>query len=74
VKVLADMGGTIIGVHILGPHAADLIQVASVIVKNRLRTDEVSTAIHPHPTLGESLLEAILDVDKRALHLAPRKE
>lgn len=72
IKVIADRDGTIIGVHIVGPHAADLIQAASLMVKERLRTEDVATTIHPHPTLGEALLEAVLDVDKRAIHLLPR--
>lgn len=73
VKVIADDKGAIIGVHILGPHAADLIQAASIIVKSRMNVDDVTTSIHPHPTLGEALLEAVLDIDKRAIHLMPRR-
>jgi dihydrolipoamide dehydrogenase len=73
IKVIADGEGIIIGVHIIGPHAADLVHAASLMVKQRLRTEDVATTIHPHPTLGEALLEAVLDVDKRAIHLSPRR-
>lgn len=73
VKVIADQADTIVGVHILGPHAADLIQAASLMVKQRLKLEDVATTIHPHPTLGEALLEAVLDVDRRAIHLLPRR-
>lgn len=73
IKVVADHTGVIVGVHIIGPHAADLIQEASLMVKQRLRTDDVITTIHPHPTLGEALLEAVMDVEHRAIHLLPRR-
>ena len=61
VKVIADQDDTIIGVHIMGAHAADLILEATLMVKNRLKIDEVKGTIHPHPTLGECLQEAIAD-------------
>ncbi|MGI6358497.1 MAG: dihydrolipoyl dehydrogenase [Bacillota bacterium] len=73
IKVIADEEGVVIGVHIIGPHASDLIQAASLMVKERMRTERVSSTIHPHPTLGEALLEAVLDVDGRAIHLVPRR-
>ncbi len=73
IKVIADDDGIVIGVHIVGPHASDLIQAASLMVKERMRTESVSTTIHPHPTLGEALLEAVLDVDNRSIHLVPRR-
>ncbi|NLW07473.1 MAG: dihydrolipoyl dehydrogenase [Clostridia bacterium] len=73
VKVIADAQDIIIGVHIIGPHASDLIQEASVIVKNKLKTAEVAGTIHPHPTLGEALLEAVLDVNGKAIHSLPKR-
>ncbi len=72
VKVIADAQGTIIGIHIIGPHASDLISGASVIVHNKLKTMEVAGTTHPHPTLGEALLEAVLDVDARSWHTLPK--
>ncbi len=72
VKVIADANDTIIGVHIIGPHASDLIQEASVIVKNKLKVSDVIGTVHPHPTLGEAFLEAVMDVDKRSLHSLPK--
>ncbi|HHW39787.1 MAG TPA: dihydrolipoyl dehydrogenase [Syntrophomonadaceae bacterium] len=72
VKVIADANDTIIGVHIIGPHASDLIQEASVIVKNKLKVSDVIGTVHPHPTLGEAFLEAVMDVDKRSIHSLPK--
>ncbi|MGE5381669.1 MAG: dihydrolipoyl dehydrogenase [Methylocystaceae bacterium] len=73
VKAIADANGVIIGVHIAGPHASDLIQEASLIVRHRLTIEQVAATVHPHPTLGEALLEAVLDADGRALHINPKK-
>jgi len=73
VKVIADARETIIGVHIIGPHASDLIQEASVIIKNKLKVADIISTIHPHPTLGEAFLEAVMDVKGRSLHSLPKR-
>ncbi|MGE5454468.1 MAG: dihydrolipoyl dehydrogenase, partial [Methylocystaceae bacterium] len=73
VKVIADEQGVIIGIHIIGAHASDLIQEASVIVRHHLTIDQVAETVHPHPTLGEALLEAVLDAGGRAVHVNPKK-
>ncbi|CEO87450.1 hypothetical protein [Syntrophaceticus schinkii] len=72
VKVIADADHVIRGVHIVGPHASDLIQEAAVIVRNRMKLDDVIATIHPHPTLGEAFYEAVLDAAGRAVHLVSR--
>lgn len=72
VKVIADADDIIRGVHILGPHASDLIQEAAVVVRNRMKLKDVISTIHPHPTLGEAFHEAVLDAAGRAVHLVPR--
>jgi len=74
VKVIADQEERIIGVHILGPHASDLILEATLMVKNHMQWEEIRGTIHPHPTLGESLAEAILDLKGEAIHLLPRRK
>jgi dihydrolipoamide dehydrogenase len=74
VKVIADQEERIIGVHILGPHASDLILEATLMVKNHMLWEEIRGTIHPHPTLGESLAEAILDLKGEAIHLLPRRK
>lgn len=74
VKIIADEDNTIIGVHIIGPHASDLILEGTMMVKNRMKTSKVIGTIHPHPTLGETLMEAVLDVNDQAVHIAPRKK
>ena len=73
VKVLVDAEDTIVGVHIIGPHASDLIQEASVVVQNRLKLEDVIATIHPHPTLGEVFVEAVKDAGGRAIHGMPKR-
>lgn len=73
VKVIADENDVIVGVHIIGPHASDLILEGIVLVKNRLTIKDIQGTIHPHPTLGEALAEAILDLNNSAIHLVPKK-
>lgn len=64
VKILTDDNGFILGCHILGPHAADLIQeVATLMDAGQLGGEaaaliDISNAIHAHPTLGEVVLNA----------------
>ncbi len=60
--------GRILGVHMVGPHATDLITQATIAIKNELTVDEVIETIHPHPTLSEVAQEAAMDAQGRAIH------
>jgi len=62
----------IIGVHILGPHASDLIQEGTLAVAKGLRAAELAELIHPHPTLSESVWEAAMAINKAPLHFGRR--
>ncbi|NLB87900.1 MAG: dihydrolipoyl dehydrogenase [Syntrophomonadaceae bacterium] len=73
VKVIADEDDVVIGMHIIGPHASDLILEGITLVKNRLTLKDIKGTIHPHPTLGEAIAESILDVNNEAIHLVPKK-
>lgn len=68
VKVLASNEGKILGVHILGPHANDLIEEAALCMANNLTVEDVVATIHPHPTLSESFLEASAGVFGEGIH------
>ncbi len=69
VKVIADnRTQTILGVHILGPHASDLIHEGALAVQNRLHIDQIKQTIHAHPTLSETFHEAILGLNDEAIH------
>lgn len=69
VKVITDPRfGEILGLHIIGPHATDMIAEAVLAIANELTVDELMSAIHPHPTLSESVQEAAYDVRGRSIH------
>lgn len=74
VKIIADQDERIIGVHIIGPHASDLILEGTVMVKKRMSVEDLVGTIHPHPALGETLMEALLDIRGEAIHLPPQKK
>ncbi|EJN93265.1 dihydrolipoamide dehydrogenase [Streptococcus mutans] len=74
VKVIADSKyHEILGVHIIGPAAAELINEASTIMENELTVDEVVQSIHGHPTFSENMYEAFADVLGEAVHNPPRR-
>jgi dihydrolipoamide dehydrogenase len=74
VKVVADSGsGEVLGIHIVGPHATDLIAEAALSMKMEGTIQEVFSTIHAHPTLSEAIREAALDVEGTAFHIPPRK-
>jgi dihydrolipoamide dehydrogenase len=69
VKVLAhEDTDRVLGVHILGPRAGDLIAEAAVSIEFGASAEDIARACHAHPTLAEALKEAALAVDKRAIH------
>jgi dihydrolipoamide dehydrogenase len=71
VKVLADEAtDEILGVHIIGPRAADMIAEAVVAMEYRASAEDISRMSHAHPTYTEAFKEACLDATgKRALHI-----
>jgi dihydrolipoamide dehydrogenase len=73
VKVVADADGYLLGVTILGPRATDLIAEAALALHEGITAAELSHVVHAHPTLPEAIAEAALDVDGRAVHIAPRR-
>lgn len=71
VKVLADEAtDEILGVHMIGPRAADMIAEAMVAMEFRASAEDIGRMCHPHPTFTEALKDACLDAsDKRALQI-----
>jgi dihydrolipoamide dehydrogenase len=71
VKVLADeQTDEILGVHIIGPRAADMIAEGVVAMEFRASAEDISRMSHAHPTYTEAMKEACLDATgKRALHI-----
>lgn len=71
VKILADAKtDRVLGVHILGARAGDLIAEASVAMEFGASSEDIARSCHAHPTLSETLHEAALAVDQRAIHSA----
>ena len=69
VKVLADaVTDRLLGVHIIGPMAGELIGEAVVAMEFEASAEDLQRTIHAHPTLAEALHEAALPADRRALH------
>ncbi|MDP2707259.1 MAG: FAD-dependent oxidoreductase, partial [Burkholderiales bacterium] len=70
VKILADAStDRILGVHIIGPMASELIAEAVVAMEFSASAEDIALICHAHPSLSEAVKEAALAVDKRALNL-----
>ncbi len=69
VKILADAKtDRILGVHIIGPHAGDLIAEAANGIEFGASSEDIARACHAHPTLAEAVKEAAMAVSGRAIH------
>ncbi len=70
VKIVAESKyEEILGVHIIGPHATDLIAEAGPLLKLECTVDELAHIIHAHPTLGEAVMEAAHATLGHAIHM-----
>jgi len=70
VKILADAKtDEILGVHIFGPSASELIMEAVTAMAYDASSEDIARTVHAHPTLSEAMHEAALAVDQRTLHL-----
>ncbi len=73
IKIIADKKtDKVLGAHIIGPHASDLIHEAAVAIKNGLTIKDLADTIHAHPTLAEGIMEAAEDAHGEAIHV-PKK-
>ncbi|MBA3444642.1 MAG: dihydrolipoyl dehydrogenase [Gemmatimonadales bacterium] len=70
VKIIRDKKyGEILGAHIVGAHASEIIHELAVARQNEYTVEEVDLAIHAHPTLSEAIAEAALDSMGRVVHI-----
>ena len=75
VKILAGKEyGEVLGMHIIGPRATDLICEGALAIGSELTLDELVATIHSHPTVTESMRECALDALGRAVHIPPRRK
>ncbi len=70
VKIIRDKKyGEILGAHIVGGHASEMIHELAVARENEYTVEEVDLAVHAHPTLSEAIAEAALDSMGRVMHI-----
>ncbi len=73
VKVVADAGShQVLGVQIVGPEASTLISEAALAIEMGAAVEDIGLTIHPHPTLGEALMEAARAAIGEAIHVLSR--
>lgn len=69
VKIIADaQSDRVLGVHMIGAHAGELIAEAAVAMEFGASSEDIARCCHAHPTLAEAVKEAALAVDRRAIH------
>jgi dihydrolipoamide dehydrogenase len=69
-KVMGERStGKVVGVHIIGPKASDLIAEATLAINLGAKVEDIAESIHSHPTLSEAVMEAALNADSRAIHI-----
>jgi dihydrolipoamide dehydrogenase len=74
VKVVADAkSGEVLGVHIVGNGASDLISEATLAIEMGAVADDLRLTIHPHPTLSEAMMEAAAAALGEAIHVVNPK-
>ena len=73
-KIIAETAtGRVVGMHIMGPHASDLIMEGTLAIRNRLTAQDIAHTIHPHPTLSESIMESAHGIYGEIIHQAKLK-
>lgn len=69
-KVVCDAEtGEILGVHLVAPHATELIGEATLAMRMECTSEEIGALLHAHPTISEALMEAARAISKKAIHM-----
>ena len=71
--VTEEQYGQILGIHIVGPRATDLIAEATLAMKLEATPQDIVSTMHAHPTLAEAFHEAALDVSSETIHFLAKK-
>ena len=73
-KIICEAeSGRVLGAHIMGAHAADLVHEAAMAMEAGVPVDKLAMMIHAHPTLSEGMMEAAEDVEGLAIHQAKKR-
>jgi dihydrolipoamide dehydrogenase len=74
VKVLIDKSDNrILGIHVVGPEASDLISEGTLAIEMGAFAEDIALTVHPHPTLGEAVMEAAKHAIGEAIHIGNRR-
>ncbi len=74
VKFVADKAsGEVLGMHVMGPHASDLIHEGAIALKARMKGEELAQIVFAHPTLSETVMEAAHGISGQAIHIAAQR-
>lgn len=74
VKIITDAeDDRVLGVHIVGPEASDLISEAALAIEMGAYAQDLALTVHPHPTLGEAVMEAAKHAIGEAIHIQNRR-
>lgn len=68
-----EKDGILNGAYIIAQHAGEMISEASLAIKMRLKIEDIYNTIHAHPTLPESFVDALRDINKESIHLPSKK-
>ena len=68
VKLVSTADGTLVGVHVVGPWATELLGEGYLSVNWEANAADLAALVHPHPTLGEMIGEAAMALTGRRLH------
>ena len=75
VKLLSDKKtDAILGVHVFGPSAADIVQQALIAMEFGASAEDISLTMFSHPTVSEALHEAALASNNQAIHIGNKKQ
>ena len=70
VKIISEKRyGEVLGVHILGPHATELIHLGAMAMRHEIGVEDIKQSIFAHPTFSEAFFEAALDTSGEAIHM-----
>ncbi len=70
VKIIAEENGRVVGAHLLGPQASELVAELTLALRWGITTEQLSRTIHAHPSLAEAVLESAHSVFGKALHFS----
>jgi len=74
VKFVADKAtGEVLGMHVLGPHASDLIHEGAIALQAKLKGEDLARIVFGHPTLSEVVMEAAHGISGQAIHLVAQR-